>query len=111
MAIVRKRRLTGMMSSDGASASRPAEASTNLRRDQTRRLDHLGILALAGAAFWATALVAMHFLGPQTNDTSTISEYAVGPYGGLYMAADVALGIGFVALALGLRGATTVSRT
>jgi len=53
----------------------------------------------------------MHFLGPQTNDTSTISEYAVGPYGGLYMAADVALGVGFVALALGVRGATTASRT
>ena len=99
-----------MMSSDGASISRPGESSTNLGRDQARRLSFLGSLALAGAAFWATALVTMH-PGPQTNDTSTISEYAVGPYGGFYMAADVTLGIGFVALALGVRGATTASRT
>jgi Protein of unknown function (DUF998) len=100
-----------MMSSVGASIRGPGESSTNLWRDQARRLNVLGILALAGAAFWATALVTMHFLGPQTNDTSTISEYAVGPYGGLYMAADVVLGIGFVALAFGVRGATTASST
>jgi NADH:ubiquinone oxidoreductase subunit 6 (subunit J) len=100
-----------MMSSDGASVSGRGEPSTILRPDEARRLGLLAIVAILGAAFWATALVAMHFLGPQTNDTSTISEYAVGPYGGLYMAADVALGIGFVALAFGVRGATTASRT
>jgi NADH:ubiquinone oxidoreductase subunit 6 (subunit J) len=100
-----------MMSSDGASVSRPSEPSTTLRPDQARLLGLLAIVAILGAAFWATALVAMHLLGPQSNDTSTISEYAVGPYGVLYMAADVALGIGFVALALGVRGATMASRT
>ena len=99
-----------MMSSDGASVSRPREPSTTLRRDQARRLGLLAIVAVLGAAFWATALVTMHFLGPQTNDTSTISEYAVGQYGGLYMAANVAMGIGFVALAFGVLGATTASR-
>jgi hypothetical protein len=88
-----------------------APVDTYATRLLAQALNFLGILALAGAAFWATALVTMHFLGPQSNDTSTISEYAVGPYGRLYIAADVALGIGFVALAFGVRGATTASRT
>jgi Protein of unknown function (DUF998) len=93
------------------SPSGRGEPSTTWRRDQARRLDLLAALAIAGATLWAIALVALHFLAPQTNDTSTISEYAIGPHGGLYMAADVALGIGFLALALGVHGATRATMT
>ena len=70
----------------------------------------LAVLGIVGAAFFAVALVALHLLEPEYNDTPAMSLYALGRYGGLMVAAFCALGVGYLALAFGLRGATAASR-
>ncbi len=70
----------------------------------------LAALGLVGPAVWTAALAALHLLRPDVNDTSTISAYAVGPYGWLMTAAFLALGVGALALTTGIRRATTPSR-
>lgn len=82
-----------------------------LQRDRAKRLELLAVLGIIGAAFFAVALVALHFLEPEYNDTPAMSMYALGRYGGLMMAAFCALGVGYLALAFGLRGATAASGT
>ncbi len=80
-----------------------------LQQDRTKRLELLAVLGIIGAAFFAVALVALHFLEPEYNDTPAMSLYALGRYGGLMVAAFCALGVGYLALAFGLRGATAAS--
>ena len=70
----------------------------------------LAVLGIIGAALFAAALVALHFLEPEYNDTPAMSLYALGRYGGLMMAAFCALGVGYLALAFGLHSAMTASR-
>jgi MFS family permease len=78
----------------------------DLQRDRAKRLEFLAVLGIIGAAFFAVALVALHFLEPEYNNTPAMSQYALGRYGGLMMAAFCALGVGYLALAFGLRSAT-----
>ncbi len=80
-----------------------------LQRDRAKRLELLAVLGIIGAAFFAVALVALHFLEPEYNDTPAMSLYALGRYGGLMMAAFCTLGVGYLALAFGLRSATAAS--
>ena len=69
----------------------------------------LALLGIIGAAFFAVALVALHLLEPEYNDTPAMSLYALGRYGGLMVAAFCALGVGYLGLAFGVRGATASS--
>ena len=63
-----------------------------------------GTLGLAGVGAFAIALIALHFLEPGLSIVSEyISAYALGDYGWLERAAEVTLGVGLVAIALGLR--------
>lgn len=67
-----------------------------------------GALGLAGVGAFAIAVVALHFLEPDLNVVSEyISGYALGDYGWLERAAEVAFGVGLVAIALGLRQTLT----
>ncbi|HSH78343.1 MAG TPA: DUF998 domain-containing protein [Herpetosiphonaceae bacterium] len=75
-----------------------------------RRLPLLSGVGIAGSVAGSAALVALHFVRPDVNDTDLISAYAVGPYGWLMVAAFLALGIGALAVAFGLRRAITPSR-
>lgn len=83
--------------------------SSNLHH-RARPLEFLAILGIAGATVFALTLVILHFLQPETNDTPAMSQYALGRYGGLMVAAFCALGVGYLALAFGLRGAITASK-
>ena len=65
-----------------------------------------GTIGLTGVGVFIVALVALHVLDPDLSVVDGyISEYALGDYGWLSRAADVALGAGVIAIALGL-GAT-----
>jgi hypothetical protein len=63
--------------------------------------------------FFIVALIAMHFL--RSHDLvrygTNIGFYSVGPYGSIFHAAFVALGLAGLALALGLRRAVERSRS
>ena len=67
----------------------------------------LASAAMAGAAAFTVVVLAFHLLRPDLDPAlDYISYYAVGRYGALMVAAFVALGLGCVALALAIRGAT-----
>ncbi len=83
-------------------------------REKAYEKGAVGILALMGIAgfvFFIAALVSLHFLRPEYDPTKRfMSEYAVGPYGYLMTAALLGLGIGSVALSLGIGRALKPSR-
>ena len=85
-------------------------SSMKARRRGAGQAQTLATIGLVGSAVWTAALAALHVLRPDVNDTSTISAYAVGAHGWLMTVAFIALGLGAVALAVGIRGATTRSR-
>lgn len=63
-----------------------------------------GTLGLAGVGAFAIAFIAVHFLEPDLSIVSVyISAYALDDYGWLERVAEVALGVGLIAIALGLR--------
>ncbi len=90
-------------------ASSLAMSSTGAQHPRVGRLPLLSGVGIAGPAVATAALVALHVVRPDVNDTDLISAYAVGPYGWLMVAAFLALGIGALAVALGLRRAITPS--
>src|SRR5829696_5694099 len=63
----------------------------------------LALLAIVGVADFLLNLTALHFLRPDVNPVlEPISNYAVGPYGFLFTAADIGSGLAALALILGL---------
>jgi len=60
-------------------------------------------MALIGIGYCLVILVAMHFLRPDYNPIrNTTSDYAIGPYGILMTSGFYALGLGSLALVIGL---------
>ena len=63
----------------------------------------LALLAIVGIAAFLLNVAALHFLRPDVNPAlEPISNYAVGPYGFLFTAADIGLGLAALALMVGL---------
>src|SRR5829696_6605534 len=79
----------------------------------TRWSARLALVGLIGTVFFIVALTAMHFLRPDdiVRYGTNIGFYSVGPYGSIFVAAFVALGLAGLALALGLRRAVAPSRS
>ena len=63
----------------------------------------LATMALIGIGYCLVIIVVMHFLRPDYNPIrNTTSEYAIGPYGILMSSGFFALGLGSLALVIGL---------
>ena len=63
----------------------------------------LALLAIVGIADFLLNIAALHFVRPDVNPVlEPMSNYAVGPYGFLFTAADIGVGLAALALVLGL---------
>jgi hypothetical protein len=63
----------------------------------------LALLTIGGIAIFLFNLTALHFLRPDVNPVlEPISNFAVGPYGFLFTAADIGSGLAALALMVGL---------
>jgi hypothetical protein len=64
----------------------------------------LGTMGMVGVIVWVVAVIALHFLDPDLAAADTyVSDYALGDYGWLMRAAFIVVGIGTIAIGLGLR--------
>ena len=71
---------------------------------RSRSAAFLALLAIVGMAYYLLSVVAVHLLRPDIDPVSEpVSYYAVGPYGFFVGIAIFALGVGSLALTLGLR--------
>ena len=79
----------------------------------TRWAARLALVGIVGTVFFIVALTAMHFLRPDdiVRYGGNIGFYSVGPYGSIFVAAFIALGLAGLALAFGLRLAVARSRS
>jgi uncharacterized membrane protein len=79
----------------------------------TRWAARLGLVGIIGTVYFVVALTAMHFLRPDdlVRYGTNVGFYSVGPYGSIFVAAFVALGLAGLSLALGLRRAVSPSRS
>ena len=79
----------------------------------TRWAARLALVGIIGTVFFIVALIAMHFLRPDdiVRYGTNIGFYSVGPYGSIFVAAFIALGVAGLALAFGLRRAVAPSRS
>jgi len=63
----------------------------------------LALLAIIGVADYLMIIASLHFLRPDVNPvTEPISNYGVGPYGFLLIAAELGSAVAALALTLGL---------
>jgi hypothetical protein len=63
----------------------------------------LALLTIVGIADYLLNLAALHFLRPDVNPMlDPVSNYAVGPYGFLFIAANIGSGLAALALTFGL---------
>lgn len=63
-----------------------------------------GVIGVVGVAGWVLANLLLHVLDPELSVVDTVmSEYALGDYGWLSRASDIANAVGVVAVSLGLR--------
>ena len=67
----------------------------------TRWAARLALVGIIGTVYFIVALTAMHFLRPDdiVRYGTNIGFYSVGPYGSIFVAAFVALGLAGLALA------------
>ena len=71
---------------------------------RVRSAAFLALLAIVGMVYYLSSVVAAHLLRPDIDPVSEpVSNYAVGPYGFFVSIAIFSLGVGSLALALGLR--------
>jgi hypothetical membrane protein len=79
------------------------EADLTPGTQQAKLISWLALIAIVGIAYFFVAVVALHFLRPEFNLVNhAVSNYAVGPYGFLMVAAFFVLALSVFALALGL---------
>ena len=72
-------------------------------RGRSRMTMFLALLAIVGIADYLLNIAALHFLRPNVNPVfEPVSNYAVGPHGFLFIAADFGSGLAALALAFGL---------
>ena len=73
----------------------------------------LALLTIVGIVDFLLNVAVLHFLRPDVNPMlDPISNYAVGPYGFLFTAADLGLGLAALALTFGLyRGIASRGRS
>lgn len=77
---------------------------TSPNAGRVRSAAFLALLAIVGMAYYLSSVVAAHLLRPDIDPVSRpVSDYAVGPFGSFVGVAIFALGVGSLALALGLR--------
>jgi hypothetical protein len=70
---------------------------------RSRVTGFLALLAIVGIADFLLNIAALHFVRPDVNPVlEPMSNYAVGPYGFLFTAADIGGGLAALAMALGL---------
>ena len=79
----------------------------------TKWAARLGLVGIIGTVFFIVAFITMHFLRQHdlVRYGTNIGFYSVGPYGSIFVAAFIALGLVGLALALGLRRAVAPSRS
>jgi hypothetical protein len=80
------------------------QSSTMMESQGSSRMTMvLALLTIVGIAVYLLNLAALHFLRPDVNPMSDpVSTYAVGPYGFLFIAANIGSGLAALALTLGL---------
>jgi hypothetical protein len=80
------------------------QSSTMMESQGSSRMTMvLALLTIVGIAVYLVNLAALHFLRPDVNPMSDpVSTYAVGPYGFLFIAANIGSGLAALALTLGL---------
>jgi len=84
-------------------ASITMESQGSSRMTMSRVTVFLALLAIVGIVGFLLNFTALHFLRPDVNPVlEPISNYAVGPYGFLFIAADIGLGLAALALTCGL---------
>jgi hypothetical protein len=78
-------------------------ASIDLSASAQTKTASVATLSLVGILYFASAILALHFLRTDCNPIrQATSEYAVGPYGLLMTSAFFSLSVGSLALVLGL---------
>src|SRR5215212_11169386 len=95
-----------------AAAQRRGSLQSVPEASATRWAARLALVGIIGTVYFIVALITMHFLRPDdlVRYGTNIGFYSVGPYGSIFVAAFVALGLAGLALALGLRRAVAPSR-
>jgi Protein of unknown function (DUF998) len=84
-------------------ATAVVESQGSSRVPMSRVTMVLALLTIGGIATFLFNLTALHFLRPDVNPVlEPISNFAVGPYGFLFTAADIGGGLAALALILGL---------
>jgi hypothetical protein len=72
-------------------------------KEKSRLTMVLALITIVGIVDFLLNFTALHFLRPDVNPAlEPISNYAVGPYGFLFIAADIGLSLAALALAFGL---------
>jgi uncharacterized membrane protein len=96
-----------------AAAQRGGSSQSVPEASATRWAARLALVGIVATVFFIVALTAMHFLRPLdlVRYGTNIGFYSVGPYGSIFVAAFVALGLAGLALAFGLRRAVAPSRS
>jgi hypothetical protein len=88
---------------DTNQASTMMESQGSSRMTMSRVTMFLALLTIVGIADFLLNVAALHFVRPDVNPVlEPISNYAVGPYGFLFTAADIGLGLAALALTFGL---------
>jgi hypothetical protein len=88
---------------DANQAATMMESQGSSRMTMSRVTVVLALLTIVGVAVYLLNFTALHFLRPDVNPVSEpVSNYAVGPYGFLAIAANIGSGLAGLALMVGL---------
>lgn len=84
-------------------------ASSSTTHKEARKLEMLAAMAIVGLAFFAATASLLPLVSEYSLTADYTSELAIGRYGYLQTAAFFAVGLGTLALAVGVREATSGS--